>query len=155
LDVDEEIKQGSLLLSSDQSHLANGQFDGEAMLRGLEETLRQSLASGYKGLWATGDMAWEFGPSKDFSQLLDYEWRLEQFFQKNPELVGVCQYHADTMPAEAMRQGLLAHPAVFINESVALLNPHYVQPRWFTTKAEKSPEVESALDRLLQLEFSI
>ena len=35
---------------------------------------RRALDDGYSGLWATGDMSWEFGPAKDFSMLLEYEW---------------------------------------------------------------------------------
>jgi hypothetical protein len=51
--------------------------------------------------------------------------------------------------------GLPAHPAVFINETLSLINPHYLPGRSFTPQAEKSPEVESVLSRLLQLEFAI
>jgi hypothetical protein len=54
-----------------------------------------------------------------------------------------------------MHRGLLAHPSVFINETLSLINPHYVERRSFTPQAEKSPEVESVVSRLLQLEFSI
>ncbi|HZP07619.1 MAG TPA: MEDS domain-containing protein [Terracidiphilus sp.] len=159
LDVLAEIRRGALILSSGLDHLNNGLFDMDAMLRALEKTLQQALADGYKGLWASGDMTWELGPAKDFSQLLDYEQRLEQFFQKNPAIIGVCQYHAATMPRDAMRQALLAHPSVFINESMALLNPHYLQPQSLASQAENGlgadAELDSSLDRLLQLEFTI
>jgi hypothetical protein len=50
----------------------------------LEGALHQALNDGYQGLWATGDMSREFGPERDFSKLLDYEWRLEELFQKHP-----------------------------------------------------------------------
>lgn len=159
LDVLAEIRRGALVLSSGLDHLNNGLFDMDAMLNGLEKTLRQALKDGYKGLWASGDMTWEFGPARNFSQLLEYERRLEQLFQKNPALAGVCQYHAATLPRAAMRQGLLAHPSVFINESMALLNPHYLQPQFIASPVEKIPaaesELDSSLDRLLQLEFTI
>ena len=39
---------------------------------------------------------------------------------------GVCQYHADTLPAQAVGQGLLTHPSLFINETLSRVNPHYV-----------------------------
>jgi hypothetical protein len=32
------------------------------MMAKLEDAVTQALADGYKGLWATGDMGWEFGP---------------------------------------------------------------------------------------------
>jgi len=71
-------------------------------------------------------MTWEFGRAKDFSQLLEYEWRLEQFFQKRPEIEGICQYHADTLPPEAMKQACVSHPAIFISETLSLVNPYYL-----------------------------
>jgi hypothetical protein len=52
------------------------------MLRTLEQTLDQALNDRYEGLWASGDMDWEFGPEKDFSKLLEYEWQLEEFLSK-------------------------------------------------------------------------
>lgn len=155
VDVFDATAKGSLVLSAEQHHLRDGRFDIEGMLHDLEQVIDQALVDGYKGLWATGDMTWELGPEKDFAKLLEYEWQLEEFIQKHPEFGGVCQYHADTLPREAMHHGLLAHPSVFINETLSLINPHYVERRSFTPQAEKSPEVESVVSRLLQLEFSI
>lgn len=155
VDVEEEIRLGTLVLSAERHHLKNGKFDTDAMLRDLGYAMEQALTDGFSGLWASGDMAWEFGPERDFSQLLDYEWKLEQFMQQNPRLSGVCQYHAHTLPRETMRQGLLAHPSIFINESVTLHNPHFLHQQGFTPQAKTSPEVESALTRLLQLEFAL
>ena len=66
------------------------------MMHTLEDALGRALNEGYDGLWATGDMTWELGPERDFSRLLEYEWRLEEFFRKHPALGGICQYHADT-----------------------------------------------------------
>ncbi len=60
IDVAHESAKGSLVLSSEQQHLRGGLFDADAMLQSLEDTLRQALRDGYAGLWATGDMTWEF-----------------------------------------------------------------------------------------------
>lgn len=155
VDVLGEEARGSLILTSAQDHVHDGHFDIDGMLRGLEEGLQQALDDDYAGFFATGDMTWEFGTDKDFTKLLEYEWRLDEFFQTHPEMNGICQYHADTLPPEAMRQGLIAHPSVFINETLSLINPHYVERNAFKPQTEKSPEIESVLDRLLQLEFVI
>jgi hypothetical protein len=98
----------------------------------LAQTHDQALADGYAGLWASGDMTWELGAHCTPAQLLEYEWRLEEFFRGHPALCGVCQYHADTLPREMVRQGLLSHPGVFINDTLARANPHYVRPEAFT-----------------------
>ena len=131
-DVLEDAKQGKLVLSSEQHNASDGRFDVDAMLQGLEEALLQALKDGCKGLWASGDMTWEFGRAADFSRLLEYEWRLEEFFQKHPQLEGICQYHADTLPAEAIKQGQISHPSIFVSETLSLVNPHYL-PRGFTS----------------------
>jgi hypothetical protein len=90
----------------------------------------QAIKDDYKGMWASGDMTWEFGPAKDFSRLMEYEVGLEEMFQRRQELCGICQYHHDTLPLEAMRQGLLIHPTIVINETLKVINPHYLKSNW-------------------------
>lgn len=149
VDVAREIEAGHLVLSSAQSHLIDGMyFDPERMISTLEATLDRSLKEGYAGLWATGDMTWEIGPTKDFSQLLEYEWRLEECFRTHPELAGVCQYHAQTLPRTVVRAGLHAHPGLFVSETLSLLNPHYLQSEDFSLESIANPELEDFLDRL-------
>jgi hypothetical protein len=125
VDVPKEISKGSLVLSSDRGYLQNGTFDVERMLGVLGDAMEQAVIDGYEGLWATGDMSWEFGPAKDFSKLLEYEWRLEAFLRQHPTLSGICQYHIDSLPTEIVEQGLLTHQTLFINDTLSRLNPHY------------------------------
>jgi hypothetical protein len=121
VNVAQELAKGSLILSSSQTHLVNGQFDIDGMIAGLEDGAEQALRDGYKGLWATGDMTWEFGPRKNFSKLLEYEWQLEQLFHRQPALSGICQYHQDMLP----------HEAIFVNETLSRINPNYVHAESF------------------------
>ena len=124
-----EVTKDSLILSSDP--VSSGtEFDSEAMLGKLEDLLDQSIKDGYKGLWASGDMTWEFGPSKDFSKLMKYELGLEEIFRTRKELCGICQYHYDTLPQDAMRQSLLIHPTLVINETLKIINPYYLKSNW-------------------------
>lgn len=125
VDVAREVDEGNLVLSSEQGHLIDGRFDIDRMIDTLENAVKQAKADGYQGLWATGDMSWEFGSKRDFSKLLEYELRLERLFHKYPSLSGVCQYHRDSLPREAVQQGLSVHRAVFINQTLSHLNPQY------------------------------
>jgi MEDS: MEthanogen/methylotroph, DcmR Sensory domain len=149
LDVLKEIARGRLILTSDQSHLLDGRFDVERMMQLLRDALDEARREGYAGLWASGDMTWEFGPEKDYSRLLDYEWRLEEFLRENPDFGGICQYHAGTLPREYLRQGLVTHPLVFVNEAMSHINPGYLSPAPSVRQAANSPEVEKALARFL------
>lgn len=129
LDVERAIRKGSLILSQDRDHLMNGRFDLKSMLAGLEAALAQALKDDYAGLFATGDMSWEFGPEADFTDLMDYEWQLEDFFEAHPQLSGICLYNASRIPHDVTQQALTAHPAIFINDELSLPNPHFAHPR--------------------------
>jgi hypothetical protein len=148
IDVNQEVGKGSLVLSSDQGHLVESRFDVDRMICTLEDTLDQALRDGYQGLWATGDMTWEFGPQKDFSKLLEYEWRLEELFRKHPALGGVCQYHSGTLPDQVLRQGLVSHPSIFENETLSHINPYYLRPDSYSDQAGTNPELETVINYL-------
>ncbi len=148
VDVAHEIAKASLVLSSDTQQRAGGRFNIDKMMGLLADALKQALADGYDGLWASGDMTWEFGQDRDYTKLLEYEWRLEEFFQQNPALQGVCQYHAEMFPAEVLRQGLLTHPGVYINESLSRLNPHFRPPRSYGAEAAADAGLDEAVGAL-------
>ena len=148
VDVPQEVLKGSLILSSGDGHLLNGSFDIDRMLGFLSDAASKALVEGYHGLWATGDMSWEFGPKKDFSKLLEYEWGLEELFERHQTLSGVCQYHTDTLPREIVRNGLLTHRGIFVNETLSRLNSHYVRRESFTTPFQVSADLDHTTDLL-------
>jgi hypothetical protein len=148
IDVAHESAKASLVLSSDQGHLVQGSFDVDRMMHTLEEALGQALSDGYEGLWATGDMTWELGSQKNLGKLLEYEWRLEDFLSRHPAMCGICQYHADTLPAEVLRQGLLSHSSIFINETLSYINPHFLHAESYSELAVMNPELDSMLSRV-------
>lgn len=153
IDVAHEIERGSLSLSSDQQHLVRDwEFDVDRMIGTLQQALQQALADGYKGLWATGDMTWEFGPAKDLSRLLEYEWRLEEFLREHPQLGGICQYHAEILPRDVLRKGLLTHSHLYVNETLTMVNPNFLPRQSFTTAALADVRLDSAIDSLLHQE---
>lgn len=122
LDLEKQTERGALILSSSQEHLVEGKFDTDKMLGLLGDALQKALADGYEGLWAAGDMTWEFGNETNLEKLLDYERRLETFMQSNPALCGVCLYHRDTLPKHAIQTALLTHPTLYLSATLSLLN---------------------------------
>src|SRR5262249_19754969 len=127
VDSDRAVDGGALILSADQGHMVDGEFDPAAMLKTLSATVAQARADGYHGLWATGDMLWEFGAPKNLSKLLAYELGLEAFCRAEPCMSGICQYHRETLPAEAVQVALYAHKTLYINDVLAKTNPNYLQ----------------------------
>jgi MEDS: MEthanogen/methylotroph, DcmR Sensory domain len=146
--VEYETASTSLVLSSHPAHLVHGHFDVDRMIQSLSDSIDRALIDGFEGLWATGDMTWEFGPDKDFSRLAEYEWRLEELFRRHPTFGSICQYHSDSLPREAVRKGLITHPHLFISETLTLLNPHFLEPHAFTHDLDENAALESVLTRL-------
>jgi hypothetical protein len=138
-DVEAEIYKTSLVLSSDQNHIVDGPFNVNEMMDSIEDAVVNASADGFKGLWAAGDITWEFGSEENFTELLTYEWSLEELFRRQPTLSGVCQYHVATVPRQALHQGLLSHKTVFVNETENRLNPHYMRGDSPADTAAKDP----------------
>lgn len=125
VDVEAEMRRESLVLSSERPHLVDGRFEMEGMLNSLESELARALSDGYAGLWATGDMTWEMGQDQDVVKLAEYERRLDAFLHAHPQMGGICQYHTDTLRREIVDEGLRMHPAIFVNETLSVLNSQY------------------------------
>jgi hypothetical protein len=146
VDVEMGIQNKRLILSSEQI-IPRGDFDVKLMLNKLEATLDEALNDGYPGLWASGDMTWEFSPGNDFSKLMEYEMQLEELFRNRKELCGICQYHKDTLPYDALRQSLLTHSSVIVNQTLTRVNPHYLKSSWPADRntTQKMDEMIAAL----------
>jgi hypothetical protein len=142
-----EIKIGRIVLSSESTLSPDGNFDVDLMIEKLEYAVDRALDDGYKGLWASGDMTWEFGDKKNLGKLLEYEWRLEEIIRNRHELCGICQYHRDTLPAQVMRQGLLSHQTICISETISRINPHFAQSRFLAEEASKNLELDGVISR--------
>lgn len=142
VDLEERIAARALVLSSEQTIQADGRFDIEAMISSLKGLAVQSEADGFTGLWASGDMTWEFGNEKNLEELLRYECRLEKLFQEVPTLCGVCQYHVDTLPSGSVQEALYAHPGVFINEALSRVNPHYLSPELLNSAEQRASSID-------------
>jgi hypothetical protein len=150
VDVAAETAKTSLVMSSERLHLEDGKrFSVDRMMLALEEAIEQALKDGYAGLWATGDMTWEFGPEQGCAKLLEYEVRLEEMFHRCPQLQGICQYHVDTLPEVVGCEALAAHPAVFVNQTLSRINPHYVRHESLEGYSRKNPELKRFLSEIL------
>lgn len=144
VDLVREIGSGTLVLSSDQDHLVNGKFDADLMIKMLRDAVRDAVARGYAGFWATGDMTWEFGNEENLSKLLDYERKLQQLMEEHPRLSGICQYHRDTLPTNAIQTALETHKSLYVNDTLSRLNLQYRYP---STTVSPATNLSPAEDR--------
>jgi hypothetical protein len=125
VDVEHEVHDTNLILSSERPHLVNDRFEIQGMLGALQSELERALRDGYAGLWATGDMTWEMGSDQDVEKLTEYERSLDEFLRTHPQIGGICQYHAETLSRELLALGVRLHPLIFINETLSILNPQF------------------------------
>lgn len=150
IDVASEIDRRRLVLTSEPPTSAGSSFDVNRMLNQLEQALDDALKDGFKGLWATGDMTWEFGSEKNLDKLLQYELRLDALIREREALCGICQYHRDSLPRDVTREGLMAHRKVFINETLSRINPHYIPFRLPDDLPPTNSELDEAIAAFCQ-----
>jgi signal transduction histidine kinase len=127
VEVSRETQRGALVLSSDRDHLGNGTFHPRELVESLCSLIDSAVHDGFQGLCVTGDMKWELGADKNFSQLLEYEALLEQVLRDKP-VRGVCQYHRDVLPPQAVRDALLTHRSTYIGGVLNRDNLYYIPP---------------------------
>ena len=46
-----------------------------------------------------------------------------------------------TLPCEVLRQGLLVHPSIFVNETLSRINRHYLRDDSYSEQAALNPEL--------------
>jgi hypothetical protein len=148
IDVMDKLTTGHLVMTSESSLTPDGNFDTDLMLERLEDDLDRALDRGYVGLFATGCMTWEFSNRANLAGLLEYEWRLEELLRHRQELCGICQYHYDTLPAEILRQGLVSHAAIFINDTLSRINPHHSHSELHADQSSKNCELDNVIRKL-------
>jgi len=139
IDTISEMKRGALLLSSERGHLQNGPFDPLMMINGLRELVDGAVQDGFEGLCATGDMRWELGPDDNFDRLIEYEALLEQLFREKP-LIGICQYHRDTIPPGTLKDALTTHRSTYIGDALNRDNLFYIPPEVLLESSDEPPE---------------
>ena len=87
-------------------YLRGGHFDADRVFGQWVEKEKRSLDSGYKGLRATGDMAWlEKGDWPDF---MAYEAAVNRVLPQH-RMVGLCTYPLDGCPPDAVKEVVRNH----------------------------------------------
>ena len=120
----EERRKSLILLTSDQAHLRDGQFNCERMLRMLNDAVEEALNDGFLGLRTCGDMSWLLDNPPGSHQVVEYEAVLNQFFQ-NVRGLGMCLYDRTRLPAGLLDHAALAAHSTIVVDKAHQENPHY------------------------------
>ena len=146
IDVAAEEKRGALLIvTKDQGHLKGGRFEVDSMISLLEAAVKDALEAGFTGLCAAGDMSWVLDEAPGTDKFIEYEARLNTFYQSHRAL-GLCQYNRKTLPPAALDHCLATHRYVRMEDSILLENPFYEEPgRAMHRVADEKTVVDSKL----------
>lgn len=140
----EYLASGQLVvLPSEKAYLRGGTFDPDWWLECVQDSINQAEREGYKGLRGAGEMTWALGGCPGSERLLEYEARINAFFQGH-RLVALCQYHRPRFPAELLLGVLKTHPRVVVGRRF-LRNFYYIPPEEYP---RRDPARE--LDRLIR-----
>lgn len=107
------------------TYLQNGRFDGDSMIKLLEEGLEENRKK-YGLTRAVGNMEWALEPVPGVNDIVEYEIKLNQVVEKYPDPL-VCCYDLNRHSASVVMDILRTHPMVIVG-GVLQENPLYVPP---------------------------
>ncbi len=151
VDLHQQVRSGSLVLSSERDYLDRGSFNTDKMLSFLQQAYDAAMADGKTALRAAGDVAWEVGPERDFRDIIYYEAMLDIFFL-GKKMVGMCQYPKGFCPPEVLGGILKTHKTAAIGREFCS-NFHYNPPELLLEKdgrARDEKRVEWMTSQLLR-----
>lgn len=111
INVEQEQSRGALhVTTKGETYLRHGVFEPEKVVAGLKEEIQKSLAMGFTGLRATGEMTWALDLPSAVSSLLHYEMMLNVDYPS--EFIALCQYDETRFSSTVVDHLAEIHPVV-------------------------------------------
>ncbi|MFJ4833770.1 MEDS domain-containing protein [Streptomyces sp. NPDC088747] len=96
------LNSGQLTVTTaDDSYLATGTFDADAMVATLHQEVTDALAAGFTGFRVSGEMGWSLRNLPGAERLGEYETKATDVFAGHPASA-ICQYDARRFDAAAL-----------------------------------------------------
>ena len=148
IDVQAEEARGAILLATKHDgHLEGGKFDPDKMIALLDQAVQDALNAGFTGLCAAGDMNWVLDGVPGTEKLVEYEARLNRFYEASHAL-GLCLYNLRTMPPESIDHCLATHKFVRMEGPILLENPFYELPEQAFGRTAQPDELPHKLQKI-------
>lgn len=129
IDIDEAQRTGQLEVCSwEDAYLKDGYFDGDRMVRVLEEVIAAGREK-YGLLRLMGNMEWALQALPGVNDIVAYEAKLNRVLPRFPDPV-VCVYDLNKHSGAVVMDILRTHPMVIVG-GVLQENPLYVPPDEF------------------------
>jgi PAS domain S-box-containing protein len=162
VDVQPYIDSGQLgILTIKDAYMKEGVFDPDGMIRLLRQETERALSEGYSALRVTGEMTWALKGLPGSERLMEYEAKLNRFFQGSACLA-ICQYDRRRFPPDMLLDVLTTHPIAVLGTEIQE-NFYYIHPdeylsnelpqstldHWIANLKEKKAS-KNALEHLLE-----
>jgi hypothetical protein len=118
----------------EDAYLKDGYFDGDRMIRILEEVLSSNREK-HRLTRLMGNMEWALETAPGVTDIVEYETKLNYILPKYPDPV-VCVYDLNKHSGSVVMDILRTHPMVIIG-GVLQENPMYVQPGEFLEELKR------------------
>lgn len=92
----------------------DGSFDPDATMDALGETIDKSLAQGYTGVRAVGEMSWVLSSSTPLDKFIEYEQKLNIFCPVH-KVIGICQFDEEKFTQEFLIEMIRTHPYIILH----------------------------------------
>lgn len=137
--VSRALSRRRLLFSTrEETYLKDGAFDPDVVLDRFEGHVRDAVADGFTGLYATGELV-HIPADEDWRRIVRYEAQINETFARLP-LVALCRYPRAIVPADRVRDVLRTHPIAIVRGDTCS-NPFYER-----TQLALSDDSQSRLD---------
>lgn len=124
-------------------------FDPAKVISLFVNKTKRAVTKGYRGLRVAGEMSWAVDEQSGMEKLLEYEEKLnEKVFKKYP-CIGVCQYDREKFGSEILKDLVLAHPLLIINNSM-YQNFHFIPPEKNLKEERSEHEFQQLLSSIKQ-----
>jgi hypothetical protein len=129
IDVDSAQASGQLEVRNwEDAYLKDGYFDGDRMVRVLEDVLESNRAQ-YGQTRLMGNMEWALETAPGVTDIVEYETKLNFVLPRHCDPV-VCTYDLNKHSGSVVMDILRTHPLVIVG-GVLQENPLYVPPEQF------------------------
>jgi PAS domain S-box-containing protein len=129
-EVGPHLQSGQLgVLRSNETYVRRGIFDPDEMINLLRAETIRALTEGYDALRVTGEMSWTLRGLPGSERLIEYEEKLNHFFDNN-RCMAICQYDVRLFPPELLLGVLTTHPVAAIGTKL-YKNLYYMSPADF------------------------
>jgi hypothetical protein len=126
IEVDAALESGQLEVRHwEDAYLKDGYFDGDRMIRILEEVLEGNRKK-HRLTRLMGNMEWALESAPGVTDIVEYETKLNYILPKYPDPV-VCVYDLNKHSGSVVMDILRTHPMVIIG-GVLQENPLFVHP---------------------------